>query len=82
MDEERHAGSDRIEEMKRWFLAEREKYKYSLDDPVEPIRNKSGVGRLFFSVLCAMIMVAVCVVLISIAASSNAGQPFELPFFH
>jgi len=80
MSEEKRDGDARITEMKRRFTAEREKHRYSLDDPVEPIKNKSGSGRLFLSVLGAAVLVIVCAVIISIAASGNAGQPFQLPF--
>jgi len=81
MNEDRRTGNGRIEQMKRLFQSEREKHKYNLDDPVEPIRNKSGVGRLFFSVILAIILVLACVVIISVAALGNAGQPFGIPFF-
>lgn len=79
MSEEGNAN-DRIEDMKSRFAAEREKYGYSIDDPVEPIINKSGIGRVFLSVFLVAVIVAVLTLVIVAIALENAGSPIELPF--
>ena len=69
-----------LDEMKKRLEHERLKRGYSIDDPVEPITDKSGVGRMFFSVIFVAVIVALGVIAVSVVALVNSGQPFEIPF--
>ena len=80
MSEEKQSAADLIEDMKRRLRAEREKHGYSIDDPVDPIRNKSGTGRMLLSVFLVILLTLFCVVIVSAVASQNAGQPIGYTF--
>lgn len=64
---------ERVEEMKQQLEAERERGNYDLDTPVEPVENKSSVGRVLLSIFVAAIIIGGCAVLISWLALQNAG---------
>ena len=79
MNEEKYVDSS-LDEMKRRLELERIRYGYSIDDPVEPITDKSGVGRMVFSVLFVAVLVAVGIIAVSVVALMNSGLAFEIPF--
>lgn len=70
---DRQTELERVEEMRARLRAEREKRNYTLDLPVEPIKNKSGMGRVLLSVIFAAIVIGGCAFLISWTALQNAG---------
>ncbi len=78
---DRQTDLERVEEMKRALEAARERGRYDLDAPVEPVDNKSGVGRALLSVIVAAILIGGCALLISWLALQNAGQPLAIDLF-
>jgi hypothetical protein len=66
--------------MKKKLADERVKRGYSIDDRFDPIRDKNTLGRVVVSIGIVTIIVIAVIILISIVALQNAGQPIEISF--
>lgn len=70
--------AERLEEMKNQFEAERARHGYSIDDPVDPVKNKSGPGRVVGSIILMAFITAVVTVVVAVLGSYNSGAPINL----
>ena len=78
MTPDKSTREEQVEKMKQIFDAEREKHGYSVDDPVDPIRNKSEPLHLLGSILLTVLLVAAVTLIVSMVASENSGVSINL----